>query len=153
MGSEGRKGGRIIKRMLGETARSLFHLLSETLQPTPFFLSSLLISQLVLILITPLCLTVVVVGKLFSWISMRSGFVRVAVNKRRRRSNRIIRRILTRKPFLWWRVCSVFLVFFSFFFFLSFFHLGFVTALYIVSSSNSNFPRLARKFVQAFFIS
>lgn len=49
----------------------------------------------------------------FSWISMRSGFVRVAVNKRRRRSNRIIRRILTRKPFLWCRVCSVFLVFFS----------------------------------------
>lgn len=87
----------------------------------------------------------------FSWISMRSGFVRVAVNKRRRRSNRIIRRILTRKPFLWCRVCSVFLVFFLSLF-LSFFYLGFMTVLYIVtvSSSNSNFPRLARKFVQAF---
>lgn len=43
--------------------------------------------------------------------------------------------------------------FFPLSFFLSFFHLGFVTALYIVSSSNSNFPRLARKFVQAFFTS
>lgn len=34
---------------------------------------------------------------------------------------------------------------------LSFFYLGFMTVLYIVtvSSSNSNFPRLARKFVQA----
>lgn len=38
--------------------------------------------------------------------------------------------------------------------FLSFFYLGFMTVLYIVtvSSSNSNFPRLARKFVQAFLL-
>lgn len=38
---------------------------------------------------------------------MRGEFTRVPVNKRRRRSNRITRRILTRKR-SWWRVCSVF---------------------------------------------